>query len=282
MARIVACATDACVGYPRRSGAVLRPCPGVGDGERSTRVAGEQGPVHGADVATFEPGHSGHRGHARLRRPARRQGQAQEPGRWTGRSGSWPRGYAVLFADSFTARGVREICTVDELVRSSPRTAPTTSRQPPSGSASQPYIDKSRLALMGWSHGAMAVLWAVRPGFLERRPGSRRRSLLSGLPPDRPARGLAPECSPDPADRRRPTTGPGLGPAGSSRDARASASSSTSAPITASTRPTSRVRVRRGLGAVEGGHAHVGTDAAARDAAIKEVMDTLRTALGGP
>jgi dienelactone hydrolase len=46
--------------------------------------------------------------------------------------------------------------------------------------------------------------------------------------------------------------------------------------------PTSRVRVRRGLGAVEGGHAHVGTDAAARDAAIKDVMDTLRTALGGP
>jgi hypothetical protein len=32
---------------------------------------------------------------------------------------------------------------------------------------------------------------------------------------------------------------------------------------------------------VEGGHAHVGTDAAARDAAIKDVMDTLRTALGG-
>ena len=38
--------------------------------------------------------------------------------------------------------------------------------------------------------------------------------------------------------------------------------------------PESRVRVRRGLGAVKGGQAHVGTDAAARAAAIKEVMDT--------
>jgi dienelactone hydrolase len=45
--------------------------------------------------------------------------------------------------------------------------------------------------------------------------------------------------------------------------------------------PQSRVRVRRGLGAVEGGQAHVGTDPAARAAAIKEVMGTFRAALGG-
>ena len=31
---------------------------------------------------------------------------------------------------------------------------------------SQPFVDKTRLALMGWSHGAMSVLWALRPGFL--------------------------------------------------------------------------------------------------------------------
>ena len=46
--------------------------------------------------------------------------------------------------------------------------------------------------------------------------------------------------------------------------------------------PKSKVRVRKGLGAVKGGEAHVGTDPVARPAAIKEVMGTLAAALGGP
>ena len=78
-------------------------------------------------------------------------------------------GYAVLFPDSFTARGVREICT------STSRSIFPKDRADDAAAAgewlgSQPFVDKSRLGLMGWSHGAMSVLWAVRPGFLGAPP----------------------------------------------------------------------------------------------------------------
>ncbi len=46
--------------------------------------------------------------------------------------------------------------------------------------------------------------------------------------------------------------------------------------------PNSKVRLRKGLGAVKSGEAHVGTDPTARAAAIREVMATLAAALGGP
>ena len=70
---------DACVGYPRRSGAVPRSCAGVGDGD-DRLGPGKQGPVHGAVVATLRSrAIRGRCGHAWLRRPPQRQGQAQSP-----------------------------------------------------------------------------------------------------------------------------------------------------------------------------------------------------------
>jgi dienelactone hydrolase len=46
--------------------------------------------------------------------------------------------------------------------------------------------------------------------------------------------------------------------------------------------PDTPFHVRKGLGAVKGGEARVGTDAAARAAAIAEVMGLFRAALRGP
>ncbi len=189
-------------------------------------------------------------------------------------------GYAVLFPDSFTARGVREICTV-----SSRSIFPKDRADDIAAAAewlgSQPFVDKSRLGLMGWSHGAMSVLWALRPGFLDAAPrfktaiafypGCRQIARLDDWRPSTPLTlligGADDWTRPGPCRELARRTGfrfvEYVG-AYHGFDA-----------------PESRVRVRRGLGAVEGGQAHVGTDAAARTAAIKEVMDTFRTALGG-
>ena len=189
-------------------------------------------------------------------------------------------GYAVLFPDSFTARGVREICT------STSRSIFPKDRADDAAAAaewlgSQPIVDKSRLGLMGWSHGAMAVLWAVRPGFLGAPPrfktaiglypGCRQIARLDDWQPSIPLAvliGAADDWTrPGPCRELARRTGfkfieyPG---AYHGFDA-----------------PEARVRVRRGLGAVKGGQAHVGTDAAARTEAIKEVMGTFRAAFGG-
>jgi dienelactone hydrolase len=189
-------------------------------------------------------------------------------------------GYAVLFPDSFTARGVREICTA-----SSRSIFPKDRADDVAAAAewlgSQSFVDKSRLGLIGWSHGAMAVLWALRPGFLGAPPrfktaiafypGCRQIARLEDWRPSIPLTlligGADDWTRPGPCRELARRTGfrfieyPG---AYHGFDA-----------------PESRVRVRRGLGAVKGGQAHVGTDATARTAAIKEVMGTFRATLGG-
>ena len=190
-------------------------------------------------------------------------------------------GYAVLLPDSFTARGLRQICTVHD------RTIFPKDRADDVAAAAewlgqQPYIDSKRLALMGWSHGAMTVLWAVRPGFMADAPqfktaiafypGCREIAKLADWRPRLPLTilmGAADDWTqPGPCRELAQRTGftfieyPG---AYHGFDA-----------------PNSKVRVRKGLGAVKSGEAHVGTDPEARAAAIKEVMDTLGVALAAP
>jgi dienelactone hydrolase len=135
---------------------------------------------------------------------------------------------------------------------------------------------------MGWSHGAMSVLWALRPGFLDATPrfktaiafypGCRQIADLDGWRPRVPLTVLIGASDdwtqPGPCRELAERTGfkfieyPG---AYHGFDA-----------------PNSKVRVRKGLGAVKSGEAHVGGDPTARAAAIKEVMATLAAALGGP
>jgi len=78
-------------------------------------------------------------------------------------------GYVVLFPDSFTARGFRQICTVHDRAIF-PRDRAGDVAAATEWLAKQPFVDSKRLGLMGWSHGAMSVLWALRPGFLDAPP----------------------------------------------------------------------------------------------------------------
>lgn len=71
-------------------------------------------------------------------------------------------GYAVLMLDSFTSRGLREICTV----KTAERTIREADRVGDAYAAlafvtARLKIDASRVALLGWSHGGGTVLTAV-------------------------------------------------------------------------------------------------------------------------
>jgi dienelactone hydrolase len=71
-------------------------------------------------------------------------------------------GYAVLFADSFRARGMREICTI----KHGERTVTAARRRLDALGAldylvTRREIARDRIALVGWSHGGSAALQAV-------------------------------------------------------------------------------------------------------------------------
>jgi dienelactone hydrolase len=187
-------------------------------------------------------------------------------------------GYLVLFPDSFTARGLKEICTSRS--RSIfPRDRADDAAAAAQWLARQPFVDARRLALMGWSHGAMTVLWTVRPGFMREGadfqlaiafyPGCRQIARDASWRPRLPLTllvgGADDWTDPGPCRALARRTGftiieyPG---AYHGFDA-----------------PNSPVRLRKGLGAVKGGEAHVGTDPAARAGAIREAMSLLAAAL---
>jgi dienelactone hydrolase len=71
-------------------------------------------------------------------------------------------GYAVLFADSFRARGVGEVCTI----RHAERTVTATRRRLDALGAlaylaSRRDVARDRIALVGWSHGGSTALQAI-------------------------------------------------------------------------------------------------------------------------
>ncbi len=72
------------------------------------------------------------------------------------------RGYVVLLADSFTARGVKSICST----RNRPITPETERPFDAYGALKflqlRPDLRADRVALMGWSNGAMTLMWTIR------------------------------------------------------------------------------------------------------------------------
>lgn len=92
--------------------------------------------------------------------PSRRDRLSQRFAAWTG---TLVRdGYAVLWPDSFTPRGQREICTT----RSNQRTVNAATRRLDAlaalaYAATLPGVDPQRIALMGWSHGGSTALATI-------------------------------------------------------------------------------------------------------------------------
>ena len=72
-------------------------------------------------------------------------------------------GYAVLLPDSFNARGYRQICTLKERerqIRPGDRVEDVAAAI--TWLAEQDWVDSSKIALIGWSHGGSSVLWSIR------------------------------------------------------------------------------------------------------------------------
>jgi dienelactone hydrolase len=207
-------------------------------------------------------------------------------GRLRSREADWAErflaaGYAVLFPDSFTARGMREICTNGE--RSIfPKDRADDALAAGEWLSGQPFVDRRRLALIGWSHGAMAVLWALRPGFMGNPPlfktaiafypGCRQIDRLEDWRPSVPLTLMIGSAD----DWTRP------GPCRSLAKRTGFRFIEYDNAYHGFDAPNSRVRVREGLGRPKDGKAHVGTDQTARAASIKEVMAILREAFRTP
>lgn len=141
-----------------------------------------------------------------LFRPAGRAGSAPGPaivalhgcsgmltksGKLKKRETAWARllsdaGYTVLFADSFTARGQRGICRLRDRPILPERERPQDAFGALRWLQARPDVAADRVALMGWSNGAMAMLWTVWDG----QPAAKRRAG----PDFRVAVGFYPGC----------------------------------------------------------------------------------------
>ena len=186
-------------------------------------------------------------------------------------------GFAVLFPDSFNSRGYRQICTIkDRPIIPQERAGDAIAAA--RFLAVQPFVDPQRLNLLGWSHGAMTVLQTIRPGFLPPEPrfkvaiafypGCREIAKVPGWRPQVPLTlliGAADDWTqPGPCRELAATTGfrfVEYPDAYHDFDA-----------------PNTPVRVRTGISSVKSGQVHIGTNPAARAAAITEVMQILRRA----
>ena len=188
--------------------------------------------------------------------------------------------YVVLLPDSFTARGMREICSGRDR-RIFPDDRAEDAAAAAQWLAQQPFVDRRRLGLMGWSHGAMTVLWTVRQGFMRDAqfkvaigfyPGCREVAKLPDWRPGVPLTLLLGEVddwtAPGPCKELAEREGFGVvvyPDAYHGFDT-----------------PNAPVRVRKGIGSLKKGEAHVGTNEAARRAAIAEVMGIFGKTLRAP
>jgi dienelactone hydrolase len=188
-------------------------------------------------------------------------------------------GYAVLLTDSFTQRGMRQICTAHE--RSiTPKDRAEDAAAAAQWLARQSWADANRLALMGWSHGAMTVLWTVRPGFMT---GPLRYKTAIALYPGCREVLKQPDWKPTVPLTLLLGALDDWTPPGPCRELAARGGARIieyPGAYHGFDAPNSPVRVRTGLARLKSGQAHVGTDPEARGAAIKDVSRILAEALG--
>jgi dienelactone hydrolase len=77
---------------------------------------------------------------------------------WAGELNRW--GYVTMELDSFSGRGVKEICTNSSKVTVSQRVVDAYAGL--DHLRTLDFVDKNRIGVMGWSHGAMVVQSALR------------------------------------------------------------------------------------------------------------------------
>jgi dienelactone hydrolase len=192
-------------------------------------------------------------------------------------------GFAVLFPDSYSSRGLRSQCRVRERKVRASRERIDDANAARAWLQAQSWVKPDRVSLVGWSNGATAGLWAVRP----------RTAKQQGTPDFRSAVVFYPGCrrlSKIAWSARIPT----LVLIGARDDwteakpcqqmvAGARGRSALASIITYPRayhdfdRPNYRVRERTGLAytADASGKAHLGTNNAARADAIKRVPEWL-------
>ncbi len=99
-------------------------------------------------------------------------------------------GNAVLLPDSYGSRELGPQCRVKErrvLARRERVADIMASRQ---WLLQQPWVSQDRISLIGWAHGASAVLWAVRPQLASRKAEPDFRSAVAFYPDCRISSGL--------------------------------------------------------------------------------------------
>ena len=99
-------------------------------------------------------------------------------------------GNAVLLPDSYGSRELGPQCRVKErrvLARRERVADITASRQ---WLLQQPWVSQDRISLIGWAHGASAVLWAVRPQLSSRKIEPDFRAAVAFYPDCRISSGL--------------------------------------------------------------------------------------------
>jgi dienelactone hydrolase len=192
-------------------------------------------------------------------------------------------GLAVLFPDSFTTRGLSPQCRISERSVRSARERVADAQAARRWLLGQDWIAKNRVSLMGWANGGSASLWAARPQAVPRDGASDFRSVIAFYPgcirlsqaawsariPTMILIGRADDWTPAAACEQMVAGARG-------RSARASIVVYPGA-YHEFDRPDYPVRVLTGLArsADGSGRAHVGTNPAARDDAIRKVSQFL-------
>lgn len=189
-------------------------------------------------------------------------------------------GYAVLFVDSFGSRGFGQQCT-QKPRQVVPRDRAGDALAAAAWLAQRDDVDGARLGLIGWSHGGSTTLWAVDRR--RQKPATDFKAAIAFYPGCAlPGRGAW--------ETRLPLTIL-MGAADDWTPAEPCRMLGTKANVRyieypnayhAFDNPNLPIRVRSGLtfSAKGDGTAHVGTEPAARAAAIAEVTKTLREAFG--
>ena len=178
-------------------------------------------------------------------------GPGQNTARMAGLLRDW--GYVALVVDSFSARGLTDVCGRNWPTQADAESAPPTSTPPCTWLGEQGFVDPERLAFMGYSYGGGVAMLRALVAAPRRRRADRARGD-PGLSRLRAGRCAGPEARRAPADpvrhgrARRLDAGvamPGRDRPGREGPRPRSRPASTRAPITASTRSACRCAISR-------------------------------------